>query len=343
MRACRREPAPFTPVWLMRQAGRYLPSYRRLRSKVSMLELCKTPELVSEVTVGAVERIQADAAILFADLLLLVEPLGLRLEYPAQGGPVITPPVRDGRAVDSLQEIQAGALGYVEQAVRQTRRNLRRELPLIGFAGAPFTVASYLVEGGVSRVFGRTKALMHRDPGVWRALMEKLVRATTAYLKGQTAAGVQAVQIFDSWVGCLSPGDYRRFVAPHTARLIRGLAGTVPVIHFGTGTAGLLEELSGAGGEVIGIDWRIDLDRAWERIGSGHAIMGNLDPWILLADEPTLRREVKRILGQAAGRPGHIFNLGHGVLPDTPVESVCRLVDLVHELSREPGGSHEDA
>jgi uroporphyrinogen decarboxylase len=331
--ACRGRPVPYTPLWLMRQAGRYMEEYRRIRARGSMLDLCKSPERVSEVTVHAAEFLGVDAAILFADLLLIVEPLGLKLEYLTGEGPAITPAVRSGQDVDRLREVAPEDLQYVYDAVRMTRADLVDRIPLIGFAGAPFTVASYLVEGGSSRSFQHTKELMYKDPGAWNALMEKIVRGTAGYMLSQVAAGADALQIFDSWVGCLSPADYRRYVQPHTARLLREIGGRVPVIHFGTGTATLLPAMAEAGGDVIGLDWRVELDEAWQRVGHDRPVMGNLDPLTLFAGEDVLRREVGRILGQAAGRAGHIFNLGHGILPGTPVDHVRRLVDLVHELS----------
>jgi uroporphyrinogen decarboxylase len=334
MQACRREPAPYTPVWLMRQAGRYMKEYREVRSRVSMLELCKSPELVSEVTTFAAQRIGADAAILFADLLLIVEPLGLSLEYSKGEGPVISPAVRDRAAVDALREVDPEALAYVYAAVRQTRADLPAALPLIGFAGAPFTVASYLIEGGGTRHFEHTKRFMYADEGAWRALMEKIVRGTAAYLNRQAGAGCQVLQIFDSWVGCLSPADYRRYVQPYSAALIAALRPGLPVIHFGTDTTSLLPDMKTAGGTVIGLDWRVELDRAWQGLGHDVAVQGNLDPIVLFAEPATIRAQVQRILAQAAGRPGHVFNLGHGILPGTPVDHVIRLVDAVHELSR---------
>jgi uroporphyrinogen decarboxylase len=334
MRACRREPVPYTPIWLMRQAGRYMHEYRAVRARVSMLELCKTPDLVAEVTEYAARRIGADAAILFADLLLIVEALGLELEFAHGEGPLITPPVRDARAIDALAEVDPAALGYVYDAVRATRAALPDGLPLLGFAGAPFTVASYVIEGHGTRTFSHTKRLMYGDEGAWHALLEKIVRGTIAYLNRQVEAGCQAVQLFDSWVGCLSPADYRRYVAPHSAALIAGLAPGVPVIHFGTDTATLLPDLRRAGGTVIGLDWRVELDRAWAGIGHDVAVQGNLDPLLLLADPPVLEREAGRILEQAQGRPGHVFNLGHGILPETPVDHVVRLVDFVHRTSQ---------
>jgi uroporphyrinogen decarboxylase len=334
MRACRRENVPYTPVWLMRQAGRYMAEYRAIRARHSMLVLCKSPDLVAELTTFARRRIGADAAILFADLLLVVEPLGLKLTFEAGEGPVIDPPVRDGKAVDALREVDPLELSYVYDAVRATRAALESGLPLIGFAGAPFTVASYLVEGRGTRTYEHTKALMYGDPGAWDALLEKIVRAQIGYLNRQVEAGCQALQIFDSWVGALSPADYRRYVAPHVARLIAGIVPGVPVIHFGTGTATLLGDMKQAGGDVIGLDWRVELGRAWDALGADVAVMGNLDPLTLLAPPDVLEREARRILAEARGRRGHVFNLGHGVLPQTPVDQVVRLVDLVHEASR---------
>jgi uroporphyrinogen decarboxylase len=334
LKACRREPVPHTPVWLMRQAGRYMKEYRDLREKVSFLKLCRSPQLVSEVTVFAAERIKADAAILFSDLLLPVEAMGLKVGYAKEEGPSITPPVRDAAAIDALPEVEEDAVSYVFEGVRRTRADLDEAIPLIGFGGAPFTLASYIVEGGASRQFVHTKSLMYRDEGAWNALMAKIVRGQIAILNRQLLAGCQAVQVFDSWAGCLSPQDYHRYVKPHTRALLQGIREGTPVIHFATGAGGFLPDLREAGGSVIGVDWRVDLDRAWEALGHDVGIMGNLDPAVLLGDEALLRSEVERILRQAGGRPGHVFNLGHGVLPETPVENVVRLVELVHELSR---------
>jgi uroporphyrinogen decarboxylase len=317
----------------MRQAGRYMKEYRDLRERVPFLELCKRPELVSEVTVTAAKRIGADAAILFADILLVVEPLGLDLEYSKGEGPVISPPVRSAADVDRLRELQPAALDYVYQGVRQTRADLKAETPLIGFAGAPFTIASYMIEGGASRGFEQTKQMMYRDPGAWHELMRKIARGLVRYLTGQIESGAGVVQLFDSWVGCLSPEDYRDFVRPHSRAVIEGVRAGTPVIHFGTGTATLLEDIREAGGDVIGLDWRVELDRGWEQIGHDRAVQGNLDPVVLLADVPTIRDRAARILDRAAGRPGHIFNLGHGILPTTPVDHVVALIDAVHELS----------
>jgi uroporphyrinogen decarboxylase len=334
LRACRREPTSFTPVWLLRQAGRYMKEYRDLREKVSMLELCKSPDLVAEVTTHAADKLGVDAAILFADLLLVVEPLGFQLEYAQGEGPVITPPVRTAADVDRVRMAEPGALSYVFEAARRTRERLPSHLPLIGFAGAPFTVASYLIEGGSTRTFEKTKRFMYSDAGAWRALMAKLVPALIDCLNGQIKAGCSVVQIFDSWVGCLSPADYRQYVKPYTAQVIASLVPYVPVIHFGTGTAMLLTDMRQAGGDVIGLDWRVDLDEAWSRVGYDRPVMGNLDPVVLFAPEDVIRDQTRRILQRAAGRPGHIFNLGHGILPETPVDNVSRLVHWVHEMSR---------
>ncbi|MEK6710939.1 MAG: uroporphyrinogen decarboxylase [Nitrospinota bacterium] len=329
LRACRREPCAATPVWLMRQAGRYMEEYRELRARVPFKELCRDPALAAEVTVTAAQRIGADAAILFSDILLILEPMGMGLEYSRGDGPVLANPLREAAGVDRLREVEPGSLGFVFEAVRQIRRGLAGHVPLIGFAGAPFTLASYMIEGSGSREFAQTKSFMYRDPAAWRALMERLVRALVPYLNGQAEAGAQALQLFDSWVGCLGPADYREFVLPHMRALFRGLRPGVPVIHFGTGTASLLEAMREAGGDVIGLDFRVELGPAWDRLGEV-AVQGNLDPAALLGERDFIRRRAEAVLRQAGGRPGHIFNLGHGVLPATPVDNVRFLVDLVH-------------
>ena len=332
--AARRQPTPFTPVWLMRQAGRYMPEYRALRARHSFLELCKTPQAAAEVTLQPVERLGVDAAILFADILLIVEPLGVGLEFAKGEGPVIHRPVRGATDVARLAAIDVpGALGFVFETVRLVRRALPSGVPLIGFAGAPFTVASYVVEGGPTRDFAATKRLMHEEPEAWARLLALLARATTTYLNGQITAGAQAVQLFDSWVGALSPDDYREFVLPHTRAVIRSLRPGVPVIHFGTGTAGLLPAMREAGGDVIGLDWRIDLDAGWRAAGEDVGVQGNLDPVALLSPPARFERAAREILRRAGGRPGHIFNLGHGILPSTPVDHVKALVQMVHELT----------
>jgi uroporphyrinogen decarboxylase len=319
----------------MRQAGRYLPEYRRVRERMSLLELCKTPEAAAEVTVQPVDRLGVDAAILFADILLVVEPFGVGLAYAKGEGPVIERPIRTRDDVALLPDVDpAEAVPFVFETVRLARRALAGRVPLIGFAGAPFTVASYLIEGGPSRDFVRTKRLMYTDGHAWTMLMEKLSAMTAGYLRGQIDAGAEAVQLFDSWVGCLSPSAYRRYVLPHTRALLAGLPPDVPVIHFGTGTAGLLEAMRDAGGHLIGLDWRVDLGDAWERLGPEVGVQGNLDPGVLLSTTSQIKREVAGVLERAAGRSGHVFNLGHGVLPDTPWEHVRAMVDMVHELSR---------
>jgi uroporphyrinogen decarboxylase len=334
LRAARRQPTPYTPVWLMRQAGRYMPSYRALRARHGFLDLCKSPQAAAEVTLQPVEQLGVDAAILFADILLVAEPLGVGLEFAKGEGPVIHRPVRSEDDVARLKPVDVeSALGFVFDTVRLVRRALAGRAPLIGFAGAPFTVASYVVEGGPSRDYVHTKRMMYEAPEAWRRLMDVLVDASAAYLNGQVAAGAQALQLFDSWVGVLSRDDYRVFVLPHTRRLIAALTPHVPVIHFGTGTAALLPLMREAGGDVIGLDWRVDLDAGWAAVGHDRAVQGNLDPVLLLAPPARFRDPVKAILARAGGRPGHIFNLGHGVLQQTPVEHVKALVEMVHELS----------
>ena len=335
MLACRREPAPYTPVWLMRQAGRYMPEYRRVRAQHDFLEMCRRPEIAAEVTVTAVERLGVDAAIIFADILLPLIPMEVGLRYEKDGGPIIGRPVRSAADLERIPPIDAaGALGFVGDAIRMARRALGDRIPLIGFAGAPFTLASYLVEGGGSRQYQATKTMMYTEPATWHRLMETLARATADYLNMQIAAGADIVQLFDSWVGILGPDDYRRFVLPHSAAVISALSPRVPMIHFGTMTGNLLELMCEAGGDVIGLDWRVDLGQAWARLGYGIGVQGNLDPVALFAGVPEIRRRVRAILDQAAGRPGHIFNLGHGILPETPVDHVHALVDAVHEMSR---------
>jgi uroporphyrinogen decarboxylase len=335
MRACRRESVPHTPVWLMRQAGRYMKEYREVRARHSFLEMCKQPDVASEVTVYAAHRLNVDAAIIFADILLILEPMGIDLEFAAGEGPVIHNPVREASDVSRLREVESvEPLGYVMEAVRITRRELRPNVPLIGFCGAPFTLASYLCEGGGSKNYIHAKRLMYNDSGAWHAMMSLISRALALYLNAQIAAGAQAVQLFDSWVGSLSPDDYRDYVLPHTRSVIENVTPGVPVLHFGTGTAALLELMREAGGDVIGFDWRVSLDEAWGRVGHDVAVMGNLDPVSLFAGVGHVRREAQKILDRAGGRPGHIFNLGHGILPGTPVETVEALVEAVHEMSR---------
>ena len=335
MLACRRKAAPYTPVWLMRQAGRYMPEYRRVRARHDFLEMCRRPEIAAEVTVTAVERLGVDAAIIFADILLPLIPMEVGLRYGKEGGPTIERPVRSAADLERIPPIDtAGALGFVGDAIRMTRRALGGRTPLIGFAGAPFTLASYLIEGGGSRQYQATKTMMYTEPATWHRLMETLARATSDYLNMQIAAGADLVQLFDSWVGALGPDDYRSFVLPHTAAVISALSPRVPIIHFGTATGSLLELMREAGGDIIGLDWRVELDAAWARLGYDVGVQGNLDPVALFAGLPEIRRRVRAILDRAAGRPGHIFNLGHGILPETPVDHVRALIDAVHEMSR---------
>ena len=334
LRACRREKTAFTPIWLMRQAGRYLPEYRALRAKHDFLTLCKTPAAATEVTLQPIERLGVDAAILFADILLVLEPLGVGLEFTRGEGPRIARPVRSAEDVSRLAPVDVpSSVGFVFETVRLVCKALADRVPLVGFAGAPFTLASYLIEGGASREFLQTKRFMRGEPAAWHALMARLAGITAEYLNGQIDAGAQAVQLFDSWVGTLSPADYREFVLPHSGAVLSRLTPGVPTIHFGTGTATLLELMKDAGGDVIGLDWRVELGPTWDRLGVEVAVQGNLDPAILLAPVPEIRRAVGAILDGAARRPGHIFNLGPGVHQETPVDHVRALVDMVHEMS----------
>jgi uroporphyrinogen decarboxylase len=336
LRACRREPVPRTPIWLMRQAGRYLPGYRSLRARVPLLELCKTPDLACAVTVEAAEQLGVDAAIVFSDLLVLLEPMGARLSFVAGEGPVIANPVRESEDVDRVREADPDALGFLYEAVRLARAALRPDVPLIGFAGAPFTLAAYLVEGGGSRHYEHVKLLLYRDARAWHVLAARLARAAAAVLVRQVRAGAQAVQLFDPAVGCLGPDDYRAFVLPHTRALVAEVRAAVPhapVIYFGTGCAGLLEDMRSVGPDVLGLDWRVDLGEAWRRLGYDVAVQGNLDPVALFADVGEIRRRARAILAAAGGRPGHVFNLGHGVLPETPPAHVRALVEAVRDAA----------
>jgi uroporphyrinogen decarboxylase len=338
IRACRREPVDHTPVWFMRQAGRYMPEYRALRAKHSMLELCRTPELAVQVTLQPVRALAVDAAILFADILLPLEPMGAPFDFAKGEGPVIFEPVRSVEAIDRLRVFEPEeGLGFVLETLRILRGELEGRCPLIGFAGAPFTLASYLIEGGKSSHFEKTKALMYSEPAAWHVLLEKLSEVTRRYLRAQITAGAQAVQLFDSWVGQLSVDDYKTFVQPHVRRVLEDVESTgVPVIHFGTGTATLLESMRDAGGTVIGVDWREPIGEAWKRIGYDRAVQGNFDPCALFAPWPVVEQRAKAVLDSAGGRAGHIFNLGHGILPTTPVDTVKRLADFVHSYVAQP-------
>jgi uroporphyrinogen decarboxylase len=334
LQACRREPTPYTPIWIMRQAGRYQPEYRALRERVSFIELCKTPELACEVTVRAVEQLGVDAGIIFADILLILEPLQIGFEFTDEQGPRITNPVRRAVQVERIPERidAASSLDYVMEAIRMTRREL--EVPLIGFAGAPFTLASYAIEGGGSKDYFETKKLMYGDEGLWNAFMVRLSTAITDYLNAQIEAGAHAVQLFDSWIGCLSPEDYRRYVLPHTRAIFEALPHNTPAIHFGTGNPALYPAMKEAGGDVIGIDWRISIDDAWSALGEDVGVQGNLDPAALLTSTEVMRARATEVLRSAGGRPGHIFNLGHGIMPQATVDQARALVDHVHEASR---------
>ncbi len=314
----------------MRQAGRYLSEYREIRARHSLLDICRTPELACEVTLQPIRRFGFDAAILFSDLLVPLEPMGIPFSFAAGEGPKIERPIRDAGDIDRLRDVEPReSLGFTLRAIELLTKEL--DVPLIGFAGAPFTLASYAIEGGPSKNFEKTKALMYADPKSWHRLASKLARVIADYLSAQIEAGVRAVQLFDSWVGALSPEDYRSLVLPHSREILESLAGRgVPRIHFGTGTAGFLREMRDAGADVVGLDWRIDLDRGWQELGEGVAVQGNLDPLTLFAPGEIREQKVDAILRQAGGRPGHVFNLGHGILPGTPVEAVESLVEQVH-------------
>lgn len=332
IKACRREPVDKTPVWYMRQAGRYMAEYRSIREKYTLLEICRQPELATEVTLQPVNRLNVDAAILFSDLLLPFEPMGIPFSFIKGEGPSIEQPIRSLKDVNRLQVFEPReALGHVLETIDLVQKELNGRVPLIGFAGAPFTLASYAIEGGPSRNYGKTKALMYSEPKTWHKLCEIFSRTISDYLLAQIHSGVQAVQLFDSWVGSLSTTDYQEFALPHTKLIFDSLKNTgVPLIHFGTGTATLLKSMTEAGGDVIGVDWRTPLDSAWQQIGYDKAIQGNLDPTLLLGPIELMLTRAKKILNQTGGRPGHIFNLGHGILPETSVEHVQALTDFIH-------------
>ena len=330
MRAVRRLPVDATPVWIMRQAGRYLPDYMRVRAGHDFLAFCKRPDLAAEVTLDAQRILGVDAAILFADLPTILEPLGFGLSYDP--GPVISNPFRDPGDLGRVRPFDdPGEMGFVFETVRRVRKELPADVPLLGFGGAPFTLASYAVEGAGSKNYVHTKRLMYGRPDVWHEFLTRLTDAVALLLIEQLAAGCQAVQIFDSWAGCLSPADYRDFALPHTRRLIELVEPHGPVINFLTGNPALLPLQRQGGGAVMGLDWRVELGDAWATLGHDVAVQGNLDPVVLFADIPTIRRRANDILDQAAGRPGHIFNLGHGVLPEMNPEHVKALVEIVHE------------
>ena len=346
LRACRCEPVDRTPVWFMRQAGRYMPEYRAVRARHTLLDIVANAELAAEVTLQPVEALGVDAAIIFADILPPLMPMGMDLEYAAGEGPVLHNPLRDRSSIEALRPVvPQESLKPTLDAISIVRRELDGKVALIGFAGGPFTLASYAIEGGSSRNYQFTKTLMYSDPDTWALLMDKLATMTADYLLAQVRAGAQCVQIFDSWAGALAPDDYRRYVLPATQRIVQALqpAG-VPVIVFGTNTSGMLDIVAEAGGTVVGVDWRIPLDRAWQIVGHDRAVQGNLDPLVLFAPLPEVESRVNDILRRAEGRPGHIFNLGHGILPHTPVEIVRAVVEMVHEMdvadSDEPSAGH---
>jgi uroporphyrinogen decarboxylase len=332
VKACRAQPVDRTPVWFMRQAGRYMPEYRAVRKQYSLIEICKQPKVAAEVTITAAEILGVDAAIIFADLLLPLEVMGLPFHFSAGEGPVIEKPIRSSEDITRLRTDRAADLGYVAEAVRLVCQHFSNRLPVIGFCGAPFTLASYMIEGGGSRNYVHTKKMMYSSPETWDELLRKLVAVTSEYAAEQVLAGADAIQIFDSWVGCLSVEDYRRHVLPRTCELVKKLQATgTPVIYFGTDTATLLPSMQETGAEVIGLDWRIPLDEGWARLGKKKAVQGNLEPVLLFAGWPELKARAEDILRRAGRRPGHIFNLGHGILPETPVENVKALAKFVQE------------
>ena len=336
IRAAKAQPTERTPIWLMRQAGRYMAEYRAVRKQYSLIEICKKPEVAAHVTIEAAEILKVDAAIIFADLLLPLEVMGLPFHFAAGEGPKIEKPVRTAEDIAALRTDRAADLGYVAEAVKLVCKHFGDKLPVIGFCGAPFTLASYMIEGGGSRNYIFTKKMMYSAPAAWNELMKKLVEVTSEYSAEQVRAGADTIQIFDSWVGCLSVEDYRRYVLPHVTDLVRRLQKTgVPVIYFGTDSSTLLPSMQESGAEVIGLDWRIPLDTGWKSLGLKGAVQGNLDPVLLFAEWKEIESRAENILRQAAGRPGHIFNLGHGILPETPVENVKALCAYVREHSAE--------
>jgi uroporphyrinogen decarboxylase len=332
VKACKAQSVDRTPVWFMRQAGRYMPEYRAVRKQYSLIEICKNPKIAAEVTIIAAEALAVDAAIIFADLLLPLEVMGLPFRFSAGEGPVIQKPVRQEKDIDALRSDRVADLGYVSEAVRLVCQHFGTRLPVIGFCGAPFTLASYMIEGGGSRTYVHTKKMMYCLPAAWDELMCKLIAIVSEYAAEQVRAGADVIQIFDSWAGCLSVEDYRRYVLPRTTELVQTLQMTgAPIIYFATESTALLPSMKQTGAEVIGLDWRIPLDEGWRSVGLTGAVQGNLDPVLLFADWKQLRSRAKEILRLAGGRPGHIFNLGHGILPETPVENVKALVQFVQE------------
>lgn len=331
--ACRRRPTEVRPVWFMRQAGRYMKQYRDIRARHGILDICKRPDLAAAVTLQPVEVLDVDAAIIFADLLLPVEPMGLKLQFISGEGPSIDNPIRTSSDIDALSISNTDDLGYVGEAIQQVVKALSGRIPVIGFVGAPFTLASYMIEGGPSKTFLETKQMMYREETLWRRLMGKLVDVLGSFALLQVSAGARVIQVFDSWVGALGPDDYVRYVQPYSRALIERIRSTgAPVIHFGTGAAGFFRELHAAGGDVMGVDWRVNIDQAWMEISYRSAVQGNLDPAALFAPLPELRARVQELLKRTGNRPGHIFNLGHGILPETPVENVKAVVQIVRDF-----------
>jgi uroporphyrinogen decarboxylase len=334
VKACKAQPVPHTPIWLMRQAGRYMAEYREVRKHHSLVEICKTPELAAKVTIDAAEILGVDAAIIFADLLLPLEVMGLDFRFESGEGPVIEKPLREPTHIKALRTDQAGDLGYVAESIRQVVAHFGSKLPVIGFCGAPFTLASYMIEGGGSRNYIETKKMMYRQPEAWDQLMSKLVSVLAEYTAEQVDAGADVIQVFDSWVGCLSPDDYRQYVLPRTTELVRKLkAKHVPIIYFGTETTTLLSAMKETSADVIGVDWRLPIDEGWKLVGNTGAVQGNLDPVLLFAERKLLKQRAEDVLRRVGGRVGHIFNLGHGILQHTPVDNVKALVKIVQEFS----------
>jgi len=342
LKACRGEAVPYTPVWIMRQAGRYLKQYQKIRKKVDFLTLCKTPELAAEVTIQPIDALGVDAAILFSDILIPVEAMGVKLRFLEKKGPVISPPVRNEISIKRLSvPVPESDMGFVMETIKILRKELRTRVPLIGFSGAPFTTATYMIEGGTSKNFLHTKRMLFQRPDLYSLLMDKVTQAVTEYLKAQIRAGAQAVQLFDTWAGIFSPPDYRDYVLPYVKKIIDSLkdwqetekTGHVPIIYFVGSCSGLLEEIKACGADVIGIDWRINLDNAIKRLDNNFSVQGNLDPCALFLPKDKIEGRVKDILKRGSSARGHVFNLGHGVLPETPVENVVALVEIVHNLS----------
>jgi uroporphyrinogen decarboxylase len=336
VRAAKAQPTERTPIWLMRQAGRYMAEYRAIRKQYSLIEICKKPEIAAQVTIEAAEILKVDAAIIFADLLLPLEVMGLPFHFSAGEGPRIEKPIRTPEDITHLRTDRAADLGYVAEAIKLVVKHFGDKLPVIGFCGAPFTLASYMIEGGGSRNYIFTKKMMYSEPAAWNSLMKKLIAVTSEYSAEQVRVGADTIQIFDSWVGCLSVEDYRTYVLPHVTDLVKRLQKTgVPIIYFGTDSATLLPSMQESGADVLGLDWRVPLDTGWKSLGNKGAVQGNLDPVLLFADWKEIKSRAEAILRQAAGRPGHIFNLGHGILPETPVDNVKALCDFVRDHSAE--------